>query len=152
MNEKHNPSDERRHFLKLLGGGAILIPLAGLTACGKEPQPEAAGTTSTPPERAADPAPPTAPSPPPAPTVTPPAGGDDLPRVSLDDPQAKALGYVHDATTVDAAAQPRYQPGQICKNCALYTGGDEPWGGCSIFPGKAVNANGWCSAYVPRPT
>ena len=144
MNEKRNPSDERRHFLKLIGGSAILIPLVGLTGCGKEPQPEAAPA----PETAPEPAPPT-PSEPPAEMPT--AGApDDMPRISLDDPQAKALNYVHDATTVDAAAQPRYQPGQLCRNCTLYAGGDEPWGGCSLFPGKSVNADGWCSAYVPR--
>ena len=76
----------------------------------------------------------------------------ELPKVSLDDPQAKALAYVHDASAVDAAAQPRFKPGQACKNCALYTGGDKPWGGCGIFAGRAVNAEGWCTAYAPKPS
>ncbi|WP_187345556.1 high-potential iron-sulfur protein, partial [Photobacterium damselae] len=28
--------------------------------------------------------------------------------------------------------------------------GDE-WRPCAIFPDKLVNANGWCSAYAPKP-
>ncbi len=82
-----------------------------------------------------------------------PAKPSGMPKLAEDDPQAKSLSYVHDATNVDSAKQPRYKAGQICANCALYQGkaGDE-WGGCSIFPGKAVNANGWCSVYAPKPT
>lgn len=71
-----------------------------------------------------------------------------LPQLAEDDAQAVALGYKHDATTVSNA---RYEAGQKCQNCVLYTGGDAPWGPCSIFPGKQVNANGWCSTYAPRP-
>lgn len=62
------------------------------------------------------------------------------------DPQAAALGYVTDTTTVDAASYPTHTNEQMCSNCALYLEG----GGCSIFPGKMVNANGWCAAYAPK--
>ena len=78
-------------------------------------------------------------------------GGADLPRLEESDPQAQALSYVNDAASVDATAQPRYEPGQACRNCALFTGGeDDQWGPCSIFPGKAVNPAGWCSVYAPK--
>lgn len=71
-----------------------------------------------------------------------------LPKVSEDDPMAKALNYVHDARTVDAAKRPSER---FCSNCALFAGGaDEQWAGCSIFPGKAVAGPGWCSAWAPK--
>ncbi|MGB5739389.1 MAG: high-potential iron-sulfur protein, partial [Woeseia sp.] len=74
-----------------------------------------------------------------------------MPKLMENDPQATALGYVHDSSTVDSAKQPRHQAGQACVNCALYTGADgDEWGGCSIFPGKLVAAAGWCSVYAPK--
>lgn len=77
------------------------------------------------------------------------AGG--LPRLDESDPQAQALGYVNDVANVDASAQPRYAPGQACRNCSLFTADEgAQWGPCSIFPGKAVNANAWCSVYAPK--
>ena len=75
------------------------------------------------------------------------AAGSGLPRLTEDDALAVQLGYKHDATTVSHA---RYEAGQKCANCALYTGGDAPWGPCQIIPGKQVNANGWCSTYAPK--
>ena len=72
----------------------------------------------------------------------------ELPRVSEDDPMAKALNYVHDARTVDAARRPS---DRYCNNCALYAGGaDDEWATCSIFPGKVVAGPGWCSAWAPK--
>ena len=38
-------------------------------------------------------------------------------KVDPNEPQAKSLGYVEDATKVDAKANPNYKPGQICANC-----------------------------------
>jgi hypothetical protein len=75
----------------------------------------------------------------------------EQPKLSPDDPQAQALGYVEDATAVDTSKWPRKAEGQNCANCALYQdqdGGD--WGGCGIFPGKLVAANGWCNAWAPK--
>ena len=73
---------------------------------------------------------------------------EDLPRVSEDDTMAKALNYVHDAETVDAAK--RFS-GRYCNNCALYNGtADDDWAKCSIFPGKVVAGRGWCSAWAPK--
>jgi len=73
-------------------------------------------------------------------------------RLSPEDPQAQALGYVHDASTVDPATWPKIEDpaGQRCSNCALWQGGDADWGGCGIFPGKQVAAAGWCNAWVPK--
>jgi hypothetical protein len=77
----------------------------------------------------------------------------DAAPVELDpnDPQAKALGYVKDATKVDAKANPNYKSGQACDNCLQFQGkpGDA-LGPCNIFPGKTVNAKGWCKVWVKR--
>ena len=74
---------------------------------------------------------------------------EELPRLSEDDPMAKALNYVHDASTVDAATRPA---DRFCNNCNLYAGdAADEWAGCSIFPGKAVAGRGWCSAWVAKP-
>jgi len=67
------------------------------------------------------------------------------------DAQAAALGYVADAKSVDTKKYPRYAAGQVCSNCALYTGkADDKSGPCSIFPGKQVAGPGWCSAWVKK--
>lgn len=69
-------------------------------------------------------------------------------RLDENSAEAKALSYVHDATT---SGHDSYQEGQKCINCLLYTDpSQEEWGGCAVFPGKLVNANGWCTAYVAR--
>jgi hypothetical protein len=70
-------------------------------------------------------------------------------KVAEDDPAAAALGYKHDAGSVDAAKFPQKTDDQNCANCRLYSAaGEEGWGNCGIFPGKLVNAKGWCSAWV----
>lgn len=76
------------------------------------------------------------------------ARAQDLPHLSLDDPQAEGLGYVHDAA--EAKDNAAYQEGANCANCLQWTGGDAEWGGCKIFPGKAVNREGWCTAWVEQ--
>jgi hypothetical protein len=78
------------------------------------------------------------------------AVASDLPHVAEDDPMAVSLNYKHDATQaprVDKAGTPAAE--QRCGICQLAQGEGE-WLACSIFPGKAVNANGWCSAWVSR--
>jgi hypothetical protein len=67
------------------------------------------------------------------------------------DPQAKALGYVADASKADKAKFKQYAPGQECDTCALFQGkkGDAA-GGCALFPGKQVAGKGWCSAYAKK--
>jgi len=73
--------------------------------------------------------------------------------VDPNEPQAKSLGYVKDATKVDAMANPNFKPGQHCANCLQVPKGKE--GGaqvpCNIFAGRMVEANGWCKVWVKRP-
>ena len=73
------------------------------------------------------------------------------PMVDEKDPQAVALGYVSDASRVDAKKYPKYAAGQHCANCALYQGkpGDKA-GPCPLFAGRQVAAAGWCSAWVKK--
>lgn len=74
------------------------------------------------------------------------------PHLSVDDPTAKALGYVEDAAKIDPATEATYKKGSTCAGCALYQaaqaeGGYAP---CSAFPGKAVSAKGWCRAFAAK--
>ena len=158
MSKEIDNLEQRRKVLRMIGQTAVLLPIAGLAACGGE---EKAPASSMPAEPESKPEPK-------AMEKTMDEAKDsmaaeaesmkeeaasmtsgDMPLIAESDPQAKSLGYVHDATTVDASQYPRYQDGQACSNCALYTGGDAAQGGCGIFAGKAVKATGWCSAYAP---
>jgi hypothetical protein len=71
---------------------------------------------------------------------------DDLPHLTADDPTAKALNYGEDATK----AGPPHQAGQACGNCNFFQGAAAPYGPCQLFPGKAVNAKGWCAGYAKK--
>ena len=71
-------------------------------------------------------------------------------RVNPDDPTAKALGYVEDATKANrtdkagvAAAE------QHCSNCMFYSGTGE-YGGCALFQGGEVAGAGWCTAWQAK--
>ena len=69
--------------------------------------------------------------------------------LSPDDPTAVALGYYADHTAVDTARWTRKTgPDQKCSSCALYVDKGDGLGGCSIFPGKLVQGEGWCNAWV----
>lgn len=60
---------------------------------------------------------------------------------------AKALHYTDNANK----SAVHHPPMEHCMMCQHYKGhmGDS-WGPCEIFPGYAVNAMGWCSAYKGR--
>ena len=74
-----------------------------------------------------------------------------LPQIDEADPTAAALGYKHDTTKVDVAKYPNHKPTQVCANCKLVQGADaDAWRPCGIFPGKTVNAKGWCAAYAAK--
>jgi hypothetical protein len=74
-----------------------------------------------------------------------------LPRLAENDTQAAALGYKHDAKKADAKKFANWKPGQDCDDCAQWEGKkNDAWAPCKIFPGKAVNAKGWCSAFQPK--
>jgi hypothetical protein len=64
--------------------------------------------------------------------------------LTADNPQAKALGYVENATTTKNAA---FKPGSACANCQFFTAAT---GACAIFPGYTVSPKGWCSAWAKK--
>lgn len=150
---------DRRSVIKAVGGSAVMFSVSGLAACGGNEDTASPAPAASQPE-------PAAPQPVSQPAQTPEqqpmdnaqtmgdsgaASADSMPRLDPADPQARALAYVHDASEVNATEQPRYEAGQLCSNCALYTGDDgEAWGPCSIFPGKLVNADGWCVTWAPK--
>jgi hypothetical protein len=72
-------------------------------------------------------------------------------RLDESDPLAKAQGYVHDASKVDRAKWPKFQPSQNCANCQLFQAkGNDPWGGCPLFGTRQVAAKGWCNAWIKK--
>jgi hypothetical protein len=75
-----------------------------------------------------------------------------LPALDPNDPTAKSLGFVTDASKVDAAANPTYKPGQRCATCAQYQGkATDATAGCNIFAGHSVPAGGWCKVWAQKP-
>ncbi len=71
----------------------------------------------------------------------------DLPPVTDADPTAKALDYVEDASKSTNA---KHKAGDNCSNCMFYSGGATGRGPCQLFPGKSVNAKGWCVSHSPK--
>jgi len=72
-------------------------------------------------------------------------------KLDENDPQAKALGYVSDATKADKKKYANYAAGQECANCQLYQPkAGEAAGNCALFPGKLVGAKAWSSAYTKK--
>lgn len=69
--------------------------------------------------------------------------GAQLPLLSEQDPAAKAVHYVEDASRAKGAAS-----GADCSNCSIYSAaGGASQGTCTLFPGKLVKAAGWCSSW-----
>ncbi len=80
------------------------------------------------------------------------AAAAGLPPLDPADPTAQALGYVADATKVDAKANATYKPNQKCSTCAQFQGkAGDATGGCNIFAGKSVAAGGWCKVWAQKP-
>jgi hypothetical protein len=74
------------------------------------------------------------------------------PLLSESDPQAAALGYRADATTVDKARHPQFTAGQVCRGCNFYQGkSTDATAPCQLFAGKKVAGKGWCSAWAKKP-
>jgi hypothetical protein len=74
-----------------------------------------------------------------------------LPPLDPSDPTAKALGFVNDASKVDAKKYPTYKPTQKCSNCAQFQGKPtDPTAACTIFAGKSVPQGGWCQVWAQR--
>lgn len=66
-------------------------------------------------------------------------------ELSEDDPQAKGLNYVKEASKAKGHA--RYKEGDLCKNCFFFK--PEQGNGCTLFGMKRVEENGWCAAWAP---
>jgi hypothetical protein len=74
-----------------------------------------------------------------------------LPPLDPNDPTAKALGFVNDATKVDAKKYPTYKSTQKCANCAQFQGKPgEATAACTIFAGKSVPQGGWCQVWAQK--
>jgi hypothetical protein len=82
------------------------------------------------------------------------ARGAALPKLDPKDKTAIALLYVEDTTKVDKKnpMAARHTPQQNCANCAQIQGkAGDALRPCAIFPGKLVNARGWCSVWAKKP-
>lgn len=73
-----------------------------------------------------------------------PASAAPLPKLPLTNAQAKALGYVEDATKTTNKA---FKPGSNCANCQFFTAAT---GACTLFPGFSVAPKGWCTAWAKK--
>jgi hypothetical protein len=70
----------------------------------------------------------------------------DLPLLSPDDPAARKVKYIEDASSQKSATK-----GNTCATCALYEGAyNSTQGPCQLFPGKHVKGAGWCSSWAPQ--
>lgn len=82
------------------------------------------------------------------------AAGASLPHLTEKaDPLAKSFGYEPSAQAVNRTKFPSYKPGERCGMCQFFKGTPgEPSGyaGCAIYPGYAVNAQGWCASFNAR--
>ena len=67
-------------------------------------------------------------------------------RTLLDEkePAARKIAYVANAKLVDVKIHPAYRRGQSCATCALIDFGTARQRGCSLVPGRLVEAAGWC--------
>jgi hypothetical protein len=76
----------------------------------------------------------------------------DLTPLDPKDPTATSLGFVNDASAVNASKYATYKPGQRCGICAQFQGkpGD-PRGTCNIFVGHTVPQGGWCQVWAQKP-
>lgn len=74
-----------------------------------------------------------------------------LPPLDPNDPTAKALGFVNDASKIDSKTHPTFKPNQKCGTCAQYQGktGDAT-AACTIFAGKSVPEGGWCQVWAQK--
>ena len=71
---------------------------------------------------------------------------DDGAKLSEDDPTAKAMSYVHDATQAQRASA-----NDFCHNCRYFKGDQSTeWARCDLFPGKEVKSTGWCKVWAKK--
>ena len=76
-------------------------------------------------------------------------GAAEPAKLSVKDPAAMALGYVENASQVDAKKYPSYVKGSTCENCLQLQGkSGDAYRPCTLFKDKVVSANGWCSGWT----
>jgi hypothetical protein len=78
-------------------------------------------------------------------------GAAALPPLDPNDPTAKALGFVTDASKVDTKTYPTFKPGEKCATCAQFQGkAGDATAACTIFAGKSVPQGGWCQVWAQK--
>jgi hypothetical protein len=74
-----------------------------------------------------------------------------LPPLDPNDPTAKALGFVTDASKVDSKSHPTFKAGQNCATCAQFQGkAGDATAACTIFAAKSVPQGGWCQVWAQK--
>jgi hypothetical protein len=75
--------------------------------------------------------------------------GGEPQKLDVRDPAAMAVGYVEDANQVDTKKYPTFVKGANCENCLQLQGtAGSHFRPCSIFSGKLVAINGWCTKWT----
>ncbi|MDN5872097.1 MAG: high-potential iron-sulfur protein [Nitrococcus sp.] len=67
--------------------------------------------------------------------------------------QAQALHYTHDAAALPKSVARK--PNELCHNCRFFQaqaaqGSSPQWAPCTIFGGKLVSRDGWCSSWTAQ--
>lgn len=76
------------------------------------------------------------------------AVAQEVASLTEDDGYARAMGFRLIAENAD---HPKYQAGQNCSTCQLYSGAEgADLGPCSFFGGRLVPPTGWCRNYKPH--
>lgn len=84
---------------------------------------------------------------------------DSLGPLDENDPIAKTLGYINDASKVDTVKWPKKQgpdgARQLCSTCNFYQGNlkkvdGKDYGKCIIFQNGLVAPGGWCNSWAPK--
>ncbi len=71
--------------------------------------------------------------------------GKPLAAVSVDEPLAKSLHYVENAT--EAVGDPKYRKGQDCGNFLFFN--EKTNNACALFGNRPVKKAGWCNTWKP---
>jgi hypothetical protein len=74
----------------------------------------------------------------------------ELPHLSDANPGAASLGYTEDSGSVDGHKFPQHKADQHCASCKFFQGNGAGYAPCQLYPGNAVNANGWCAGYAAK--
>jgi hypothetical protein len=79
------------------------------------------------------------------------SAAEELPHLTDANPAAASLDYTEDTTTVDPRKFPKHTPEQRCANCKFFQASSGSlYAPCRLYPGNAVNENGWCAGYAAK--